>query len=174
MSKVPVKVWRPTDSRNLVGKKAVRVIESGDFFYENDIDGTQVEVRNYSFKRPFGIPVRYHDYEKLSGMSNLDFVEFHLSFQDLQMQVNELFSGKEEIGFAVHAPELFESDHIIDLASTSEEYLEISRQNLIEVVEETRKLKTYFPKTKRPVIVLNAGGLQPVWLYSQRGKSRSI
>ena len=39
--------------------------------------------QKYSFKRPYGIPVRYHDFKKLASPLNLDFVEFHLSYQDL-------------------------------------------------------------------------------------------
>ena len=44
-----------------------------------------VEARPYKFSRPFGIPVRYHDYEELLNKSNFDFVEFHLSYQDLDI-----------------------------------------------------------------------------------------
>jgi sugar phosphate isomerase/epimerase len=58
----------------------------------------------------------------------------------------------------VHAPELFSDDHILDLTSQDEVYLEHSLNELQRVCDVTRQLKEFFPKTRRPVIVLNAGG----------------
>ena len=149
---------QPHKQDELLGKVAIRDIEMGDFFYQADVDGEVISARNYLFDRPFGIPVRYHDYEKLAILSNLDFVEFHLSFQDLEVDIHSVFSKQQKIGFAIHAPELFANDHIIDLSAKNTEDLEISRTNLQEVVSLTRKLKEYFPTTETPVIVLNAGG----------------
>ncbi len=143
---------------DLLGKAAVRDIDAGDFFFQTDIDGAITEARNYYFDRPFGIPVRYHDYAKLSDLSNLDFVEFHLSYQDLEVDIDSVFDEPQGLGLAVHAPELFAGDHIIDLASKDKSYLKTSRANLQQTIAVTQKLKSYFPATKRPVIVLNAGG----------------
>jgi len=142
----------------LVGRKAKRAIETGGYFFETDLIESVVEPKDYKFTRPFGIPVRYHDYQALRVKSNFDFVEFHLSYQDLDVDLTTVFKGKEEIDFAVHAPELFSGDHLLDLTSQDDSYREHSISQLQRVCKITRDLKEFFPKTKRPVIVLNVGG----------------
>jgi sialic acid synthase SpsE/sugar phosphate isomerase/epimerase len=142
----------------LVGKQAKRDFQKHDYFYESDIKGREFKARDYHFNRPFGIPVRYHDYANLVKKSNLDFVEFHLSYQDLDLNLSDFFSEPASIGFAVHSPELFSGDHILDLASTDKSYLARSVEELQRVCDITRKLKEYFPEEHCPVIVVNAGG----------------
>lgn len=156
--KSPGQGLQPLYLEQLVGKKANRDHEKGGYFYESDLNDVAIEAKDYDFNRPFGIPVRYHDYGKLKNKSNLDFVEFHLSYQDMELDLTEFFSGAENIGFAVHSPELFANDHILDLATDDPVYLAHSIKQLQRVCDVTRALKQYFPKTERPVIVVNAGG----------------
>ena len=155
--KSPGQGLQPNRLDDLVGTVANRDIEAASFFYMTDITG-QIEKRNYSFNRPFGVPVRYHDYRAIKEGTNLDFVEFHLSYQDLEVELKKYFDGPEDIGFAVHSPELFANDHILDLCSDDPEYRAQSIALLTRVVEITKQLNTYFPKTTDPVIVVNAGG----------------
>lgn len=156
--KSPGQGLQPLYLDQLVGRSAIRDFVCGDFFYESDLNDEPVEARQYNFKRPFGIPVRYHDFSKLHDLSNLDFVEFHLSYQDLELDLSEFFSDKQSIGFAVHSPELFVNDHILDLSTKDSGYREKSIGYLNRVCDITRELKKYFLKTERPVIVVNAGG----------------
>jgi N-acetylneuraminate synthase len=142
----------------LLGKKAKRDFVRGDCFYESDLQEAEIKPRSYKFKRPFGIPVRYHDYKKLVEKSNFDFVEFHLSYQDLSLDLNDFFTDQQVINFAVHSPELFEGDHIMDLASNNDSYRERSVMELQRVCNITNQLKVFFPLTEKPVIVINAGG----------------
>jgi len=155
--KSPGQGLQPNRLNDLIGKKANRDIPQGGFFYMSDIVG-QVVKRDYKFSRPFGVPVRYHDFRQILDGTNLDFVEFHLSYNDMNVDLTEYFSGEETIGFAVHSPELFSNDHILDLCSDDPQYLEHSKALLQKVVNITRELNQYFPKTKNPVIVVNAGG----------------
>ena len=49
-----------------------------------------------------------------------DFLEFHLSYKDLEIDpasVFEKYDGPLDTTYAVHAPDLFSGDFIIDLAS---------------------------------------------------------
>lgn len=156
--KSPGQGLQPIYLNELVGRAAKRNYKPGDYFYESDLENEKIEARNYNFTRPFGIPVRYHDFEELSKKSNLDFVEFHLSYQDLNVKLDNFFKKNQDIDFAVHSPELFSGDHIMNLASEDEQYRKQSISELQRVCEITRNLKEYFPKTKRPVIVINAGG----------------
>lgn len=156
--KSPGQGLQPMYLNNLVGKVSKRSMRAGDYFYESDLYDNVIEPRNYHFNRPFGIPVRYHDYRSLSCRSNFEFVEFHLSYHDLDLDLNEFFVSQQEIGFAVHSPELFEGDHILDLAADSRSYRDHSVSELNKVCEITRNLKYFFPKTDCPLVVVNAGG----------------
>ncbi len=156
--KSPGQGLQPLYIEELVGKVAKRHFSKGDYFYESDLKVETIQARDYDFKRPFGIPVRYHDYSKLASKSNLDFVEFHLSYQDLDINLEDFFTDNEDIGFAIHSPELFAGDHILDLANPNSEYRSHSIRELQRVCDITRNLKKYFTKTECPVIVLNAGG----------------
>ena len=158
--KSPGQGLQPIYLDELIGRRANRRHEKGGFFFESDLKDQQVKARNYKFNRPFGIPVRYHDYKKLSSKSNLDFVEFHLSYQDMELNLSDFFDGPQAIGFAVHSPELFSEDHILDLASQDERHRARSIAELQRVCDITRELKKYFPRTETPVIVLNAGGFK--------------
>lgn len=148
---------QPNRKSELLDIKICRDIKKGQPFFESDILGKAVQVNQFSFSRPFGIPVRFHDYRDLVQYANLDFVEFHMSSRDLKISPSD-FLGIESLDFAVHAPDLFDNDHIIDLGSAELGHREQSIINLQEVINVTRNLKNHFPKTKSPVVVLNVGG----------------
>lgn len=156
--KSPGQGLQPNRIVELVGKRALRKIDSGGFFFDSDIDGVSKKRESYCFGRPYGVPVRYHDYFSITKGVKLDFVEFHLSYKDMDVDINEIFLEEQALGFAVHSPELFQGDHILDLCSSDEKYRERSIRELQKVVCITRKLKKYFTNTEKPVIVLNAGG----------------
>lgn len=148
---------QPIYMDQLLGLKAKRKIERGDYFYESDVLQSVIEARDYKFSRSFGIPVRFHDFNKLVAQSNFDFVEFHLSYTDMRANIEDYISSTQKISFVVHCPELFEADHIVDL-SDSGDYGAVSIQNIQRVCDLTRKLKLYFPETQTPMIIVNAGG----------------
>jgi N-acetylneuraminate synthase len=159
--KSPGQGLQPMYIDELVGRVCKRDMKSGDYFYESDLVDELTTPRDYNFDRPFGVPVRYHDYETLTRKTNFDFVEFHLSYQDMELDISKYFSEPQNVDFAVHSPELFSGDHIMDLASDDKTYLERSIKELERVCDITRELKKYFVKTEEPVIVINAGGFSP-------------
>jgi N-acetylneuraminate synthase len=156
--KSPGQGVQPNRIDELVGKVAVRDFTKGDFFFESDITPQLLKKDAYKFNRPYGIPARYHDYQKLIKGMNIDFVEFHLSYHDLDININDYFQSPLQLGYAVHSPELFSGDHILDLASLDKEYLNHSVSELKRTINVAVKLNKYFPKTDKPVLVLNAGG----------------
>lgn len=156
--KSPGQGLQPNRIEELVGKVALREFNKGDFFFESDIKPQLLKKDVYKFTRPYGIPARYHDYQKLINGMNIDFVEFHLSYHDLDVNVDDYFYSPLQIGYAVHSPELFSGDHILDLASFDKAYLEHSISELKRTVNVAVNLNKYFPKTDKPVLVLNAGG----------------
>jgi N-acetylneuraminate synthase len=156
--KSPGQGLQPNRIQELIGKTTIRDLKKGDFFFESDVTGQFSKKSRYEFNRPYGIPVRYHDYKALIEDVHLDFVEFHLSYRDLEVDLAEYIEPNDELGFAVHAPELFARDHLLDLSSEDESYRNHSVNELKRVVKQTQELQQYFPKTKTPVIVVNAGG----------------
>ena len=71
------------------------------------------KAKTHKFRRPFGIPVRYHDFEKIIQKSNFDMIEFHLSYKDMGLDISTFFEvNNYEMDFVVHSPELFEGDRM--------------------------------------------------------------
>ena len=157
--KSPGQGLQPNNLDNLVGRVASRQVKSGEFFYQSDLENLVEKRVDYWFKRPFGIPVRYHDFERMTEEVNLDFVEFHLSYQDLLLKPSNFVKKQDRLSFTVHAPELFANDHIIDLCSFDENYRKTSIECLKGVIEHCGLISECFPnKTSVPILVLNAGG----------------
>lgn len=157
--KSPGQGLQPCYLEQLVGLSCKRDMLAGDYFYNSDLISADLSPKDYSFDRPFGIPVRYHDYGALIEQSNMDFVEFHLSYQDMEADAFAILPKQvTDHGFAIHSPELFKGDHIMDLASPDQAYWEHSIRELQRVIDITRSLKSVFPTTTRPFIIINAGG----------------
>ena len=112
----------------------------------------------YKFNRPWGIPVRYHDFQQYSEMAKPDFFEFHLSYSDMDLNPKNYLKGPYESGFVVHAPELFKESHLMDLTTPNSDYRKYSMEQTQKVIDITRNLKSFFPKEKKPMIVANVGG----------------
>lgn len=149
----------PYRKSELVGRPLRRNMKRGDFFYPSDLDSVTATARNYRFRRPFGVPVRYHDIVRMAGMSNFDLLEFHLSYKDLDEPIDRhLGERRFDLDLVVHSPELFAGDHIMDLCAADDAYRKRSIDELQRVIDVTRRLKHHFTRAERPLIVINAGG----------------
>jgi N-acetylneuraminate synthase len=142
----------------LLGRTVQRDMLEEEYFYPSDLQDARIEPKSYEFNRPWGVPVRYHDFSEYNTKVSPDVFEFHLSYSDLDLNIDEFLSGEYECGFVVHAPELFSESRLMDLASPDEEYRQYSVRETQRVIDITRVLKKYFPSTKRPMIVANIGG----------------
>jgi N-acetylneuraminate synthase len=157
--KSPGRGLQPNSRNELIGRKAKRALSAGDFFYPSDLKDESLEARHYHFRRPWGVPVRYHDYKKILTSTNPDLLEFHLSYKDLDLDFkNYIFKPHHAVNLVVHAPELFAEDHLLDLCSEDSAYRTHSIAQLQRVIDLTRKLNALFPKTSKPLIVTNVGG----------------
>lgn len=163
---------KPYRRSELLGKRSTRLIQPGDYFFETDIEQEVVTKKTYQFKRPYGIPVRYHDFEDLASMANLDFVEFHLSYSDLKQSINLDKTRTRALDFAVHCPELFSNDHILDLTADDDRYLHRSIDSIKRVISVCDELRSYFPKTKKPTLIVNAGGWSRSGFINEQRKSK--
>ena len=143
---------------DLIGKTLSRDMQAEDFFYHTDLSDERVEPREYQFDRPWGVPVRYHDYSAYDARIDPDFFEFHLSYADMDLTPSDYIKGTSSRDFIVHAPELFAGSHLMDLTTADDAYLEESLRETQRVIDITRALNKYFPSTERPMIVANIGG----------------
>lgn len=148
----------PQRLEDLLGKTLTRNVPKDDFFFETDITATKLVARDYDFGRPWGVPVRYHDYRDYLTYPGLSLVEFHLSYSDLDVALHDFFDKELPCDFIVHAPELFQGSHLLDLATPDAKYRQTSIDALQKVIDITRALKKYFPSTDAPKIVTNIGG----------------
>jgi N-acetylneuraminate synthase len=156
--KSPGKGLQPNRKTELIGKRSRRSLKAGDFFYPSDLEVEQVKPRPYCFKRPWGVPVRYHDFKTLLSQSNPDLLEFHLSYKDLEVDIHKYIDQVYDLDVIVHAPELFAGDHLLDLSSQDKDYRQLSIKELQRVIDITRQLKPFFKRASSPCIVTNVGG----------------
>jgi len=156
--KSPGRGLQPHRKHELLGRKVRRDFAAGDPFFPTDLLDHAPTPRAYQFKRPWGLPVRFHDFKEMLRKTNPDLLEFHMSYRDLERNPAEFLDKKYDVQLAVHAVETFANDHILDLASPDDAYRTESIRNLQRCVDQVRSLKKFFPKTERPVLILNAGG----------------
>ncbi|MGQ4552569.1 N-acetylneuraminate synthase family protein [Dermabacteraceae bacterium CCM 9519] len=161
--KSPGRGLQPNRINDLVGRTMHRKIAAGDFFYPGDLAGEAAKHHEYSFRRPWGLPVRYHDIRPLLEVSNPDFLEFHFSYKDVDLDPHSFFAKGERLPqtFTTHAPDLYAGDFLINLASEDEAIWERSIREVQKVVDITRSLREHFTCEKDPVVVVTMGGFLP-------------
>jgi len=142
----------------LIGRTLSHDMREEDFFFPSDLQDKRVEPRNYSFTRPWGVPVRYHDFREYESRIKPDLWEFHLSYSDMDLDLGKYLGGPYDASLVVHAPELFSGSRLMDLATPDEAYRNASIRETQRIIDITRNLKHYFPNTARPAIVANIGG----------------
>ncbi|MCA1529367.1 N-acetylneuraminate synthase family protein [Bradyrhizobium sp. BRP19] len=156
--KSPGQGLSPLKMPALLGRKLTRTMAADDYFFQSDLNEGAAKARRYRFDRPWGVPVRYHDTERFLEICEPDIIEFHLSYSDMERDPAAYLSGTYDLGFVVHAPELFAGSKLMDLATPDEALRRYSLEQTQAVIDITRGLKKFFPNTKRPPIVANIGG----------------
>ena len=156
--KSPGQGLSPQYLNQLIGKKAIRDIMKGKNLFQADLDGLIKAKQNYKFKRPWGMPVRFHDLNHLLAKTSPKLVEFHMSFKDLEEDLDQFLDGTYDCDYTVHTPELFANDHLLDLCTEDKDYRKQSIKHLQNIVAKTLLIKNYFPNTERPKIIIHCGG----------------
>ena len=170
--KSPGRGIQPNRMRDLVGKVLRRSIEQGDFFFESDLTPPTDVPKDFSFTRPWGLPVRFHDWQFLAEKSNPDFLEFHLSYRDLDLDFENFIPKKLDYSLVVHSPDLFHNDLILDLASQKEDIRRASARELQRVIDLTSAMAKRFNGGVQPKVVVSLGGssLDSPWPTEERNK----
>ena len=149
---------QPNRLHELVGKKLPISKKKGDIFFPSDLKLQSAKPRPFRFAQPFGLPVRYHDISTFSEVSNLDLVEIHLSYKDLEVDLDVVIPEKQPLGLVIHAPELFAGDHTLDLSTGDDKYRNHSIKELQRVVDISRNLRKRFNCDEPVLLVTNVGG----------------
>jgi N-acetylneuraminate synthase len=149
---------QPNRLPELIGRQLPISKAQGDIFFPSDLEIPTAAPRSYHFLQRFGLPVRYHDLQTFCNSSNLDLVEIHLSYKDLEVDLNTILSEKQSIGLVIHAPELFSGDHTLDLCSLDNNYRNHSIKELQRVVDISRNLRERFSCPEPVLLVTNVGG----------------
>jgi N-acetylneuraminate synthase len=158
----PGRGLQPNRKLDLIGRRLGRTVKEGTPFFSSDLDnGSPARTgtkRSYHFNRPWGLPVRHHDFARLLELCAPDFLEFHLSYRDLELKDEDFFPDRLDLGLVVHAPELFAGDHVLDLCSPDEPYRRQSVCEMQRVIGKTRSLRRFFQTSGPTGIVTNVGG----------------
>lgn len=157
--KSPGRGVQPNRKAELIGMTAKRQIRAGDFFFPSDLEQEHIQPRRYRFNRPWGVPVRYHDFREILAKTNPDFLEFHLSYKDLDQKIETYFGAEQfDLDLIVHSPDVFSGDHLLNLAALDEAHRQRSMAELQRVIDMTRALTPFFSRANRPRIVASLGG----------------
>ncbi|MEI7988217.1 MAG: N-acetylneuraminate synthase family protein [Chloroflexota bacterium] len=158
--KSPGRGLQPNRKSEIIGIKAARRFKSGDFFYPSDLPQKQntADARHYQVKRKWGVPVRYYDFKTLMKKSNPDFIEFHLSYKDMDQDFHKFVDQTYDLDFTVHSPDLFTGDHLLNPCHPDKSYRERSLKELQRVIDLTRELKPFFKRATTPLIITSVGG----------------
>ncbi|MDY6054798.1 N-acetylneuraminate synthase family protein [Micrococcus sp.] len=156
--KSPGRGLQPNQLPELVGRTVHRDLAEGDFFFAGDLTDTVPTGRDFQFNRPWGLPVRYHDVAALTKDCTPDFLEFHFSYKDLEIDIDTVFTEPMPMGFTTHLPDIFAGDFLVDLASEDEQVWERSIAEVQRTIDITRDLKRWFPNEEAPIMVITMGG----------------
>ena len=154
----PGRGLQPNRRAQLVGRHLRRDMKTGDFFFASDLAAPAALPRPYQFSRPWGLTVRWHDFRAMLPISNPDFLEFHLSFKDMDEDIAPFFSEPLDVDLKVHSPDTFPGDHLLDLSNPDPAHRNTSIGHLQQVIDLTRRLKPWFRKANRPLIIASLGG----------------
>lgn len=156
--KAPGRGLQPNRKAELVGRTARRSFATGDFFFPSDLEDAPPRPRRYQFRRPWGLPVRYHDVTQIVEQVEPDFLEFHFSYRDLELDPSDHIDDNYPFQLVTHSPDLFRGDHVLDLAAEDPAYRSHSIAELQRVIDHTRELRSHFSATAEPLIVVSMGG----------------
>lgn len=159
----PGRGLQPDRRDALMGVTLQRAVPAGDFFYPGDLAERARERRTYAFRRPWGLPVRYHDVAPLLEVSEPDFLEFHQSARDMDVDPAAFLAPGTRLPqfHTVHAPDLYPGDFLIDLASPDEGIWERSIHEVQRVVDLARRLRENFTCEQDPIVIVTMGGFLP-------------
>ena len=149
---------KPTDVDKYLGKKVRSDIFEGSLLLPKHFKKGVHNKVSFQTENKIGIPVRYHDYLEMSELAEFNFYEFHLTYKDIDLDPEKFFNPQKANYLTIHAPELFENDHLMNLASVNIAYREKSIDHYKRTIDAVVKLKETFGLKKKVPLIVNCGG----------------
>jgi len=130
------------DFKENEGARIVNDIEVGEVLSISHIRSRVLinqKIIDFANSRHIGLPVRLHDYEKISNFFGIDNYEFHLSFGEIDRlpnfkKINKLHK------FTVHLPDYLTSNLLINPFSTNAEIKSQSRVLVNKSIDFAKRL----------------------------------
>jgi len=150
----------PRYKKALIGRPSNRDMEIGDPFYSTDLEVEQKKAHRINVPKHFKwcIPVRHRDIYNLYEIFKPPVIEFHLSSKDMLIDDEEILVKPLKCEVAIHAPEQFEGDFVIDLFSDDESIAVHSIRLLNKVFSKARKISSLLGYGGKPKVIVNCGG----------------
>ncbi|MBE0410314.1 MAG: N-acetylneuraminate synthase family protein [Anaerolineales bacterium] len=142
----------PQHYPQLVNRRATRVIQADEPFFERDL-GVEVQLDvAHTLPLDWGFTVRFRDFEDLL-IYEPRLLEYHFTDQDL----DEPFPiGDFDFQLVTHAPEFFERT-LVDLCSLDESQRHESLELIQKTIDLTRQMAPHFRGT--PKVIVHPGGM---------------
>ena len=144
----------------VVGQKAKAEVKkyspifTADVFADNEV---WRRVESSPLNSNWGIAARFRDVNQVLSQFNPKFVEFHLTYSDLNFKkIASLNLGN--VGVKVHTPELFENNFLLDLASNDKSVLKKSIDYMRRTIEISHEIYENSDKSTALHLVINVGG----------------
>lgn len=173
-SRSPFKGFTELDLYKNGGGLAKKDIVAGDPLERSNVAFTTPEsesdVNEYSALRipkNFGVPVRFNDYKKAILETRVSGVEFHLSEGDLSLvnddpdilsRIADSLKGRIR-WIAIHAPEQFSGDFVVDFSSTNHDVLTKSYDVIFDTLRIADSLAGKLHLGFEVPVVANIGGM---------------
>ena len=148
----------PKHIKKIIGKKVKEDIEKNQKIPISYLNKELKLNIHKNFDYHWGVPVRFHDFISFRKIFKCNLFEFHLSYKDHDVNFSKLLPKYNKEKLIVHAPELYENSHLLDLATSDAEYRKTSLKYLQKTIDLTEKLNEFFPNTDKPIIIVNIGG----------------
>jgi N-acetylneuraminate synthase len=142
----------PQRYSDLVGRTALRVIETDEPFTDQDL-GVEIKLDvEHTLPMDWGFTVRFRDFEDVL-VYKPRMLEFHFTDQDL----DEHYPGKDyDLKLVAHAPEFFERT-LVDLCTQDERQRRQSLALIQKTIDLTREMAPHFSGT--PKVIVHPGGM---------------
>lgn len=167
---------QPNKFFKLIGTTLLRPVKMHDPLFESHFCKDKLVPRKaYSFEGKWGIPVRFHDFSFFYDQIKLPLFEFHMSYGDLSLDIDQYMPSSYDSEVVIHAPELFENNHTLDLTALDHSYRQKSIEYLQLTIDVSRDMRKKFKKGSHNVgIVTNVGGFSETSHLSKSETERRL
>ena len=149
-----------SNKKFILGQKVNDNIKKFSPIYASDVFSDSEEwkrIESSPLTDNWGIAVRFRDVDEVIRQFNPKFVEFHLTYSDLDFK-NFSSLDLSQVGIKVHTPELFENNFLLDLASNDKNINKKSIDYILKTIEMAHQIYELSSKATYFHLVINPGG----------------